>query len=197
MRTIGQTPRVWRTRTIGIAIAVLTVCWGQAMAVKLAEEPRATPLVPSAATPPAQSPAPAAAKSAEYIGEARCIECHGQENKHFSETLHAKVFRLNPKNDAQKQGCESCHGPGSNHARNALDKTALVGFTKRWGTPVETQNAQCLTCHEGGTRMHWPGSTHAKSQLGCADCHNPMQKVSGSGMCERLRNSARCCLWHW
>ena len=87
MRTIGPPPRVWRTRTIGMGIATLLVCWGQA-----------TPVKPAVQT---------AAKSAEYIGEARCIECHGQENKHFGETLHAKVFRLNPKNDRQRQGCES------------------------------------------------------------------------------------------
>ena len=74
MRTIEQAPRRWRTRTIGLGIATLMVCWGQAKAVKPAAQP------------------------AEYIGEARCIECHGQENKHFSETLHAKLFRLNPKN---------------------------------------------------------------------------------------------------
>ena len=35
----------------------------------------------------------------------------------------------------------------------ATDKTALIGFTKRWGTPLEVQNGQCLTCHEGGARI--------------------------------------------
>src|SRR5512132_1331098 len=145
MRTIEPTPRKWRTPTIGISIATLMVCWGQAAAVK-----------------PAARPAQAAqsaqyVQSAQYIGEARCIECHGQENNHFSETLHAKIFRENPKNDLQRHGCEACHGPGSEHARNALDKTKLIGFTRRWGTPVAVQNGQCLNCHEGGTRMHWPG----------------------------------------
>src|SRR4030095_14141407 len=100
MRTIEPTPRRWRTQTIGIGIATLMVCWGQATATK----------------PAAQT----AAQSAQYIGEARCIECHGQENKHFSDTLHAKIFRLNPKNDRERQGCEACHGAGSGHAKNAL-----------------------------------------------------------------------------
>src|SRR5512138_116852 len=99
MRTIEHAPRVWRTRTIGLGIAALMVCWVHATAVK-----------------PAAQPAQAA-QSAQYIGEARCIECHGQENKHFSETLHAKIFRENPKNDLQRHGCEACHGPGSEHAR--------------------------------------------------------------------------------
>ena len=90
---------------------------------------------------PAQS-ASATSPAAAYIGEARCIQCHGQENQHFGETLHAKVFRLNPKNEVQAKSCEACHGPGSNHARNVTDKTALIGFTKQWGTPIAAQNAQ-------------------------------------------------------
>src|SRR5262245_58178502 len=97
----------------------------------------------SAQTAPAQkaSPAPktSPAPAATYIGEQRCIQCHGQENKHFSETLHANTFRQHPANALQARSCEACHGPGSNHARNATDKTALVGFTKKWGTPVEVQ----------------------------------------------------------
>src|SRR5678815_4853922 len=161
MRTIGHALRKWRTQTIGISIAALVVCWGQAMAGKTAAQ---------------QSAGKPAAQPAGYIGEARCIECHGQENKHFSETLHAKIFRLNPKNERQRQVCEACHGPGSEHARNALDKTKLIGFTRRWGTPVAVQNGQCLNCHEGGNRLHWPGSAHAKSNLACSDCHNPMEK---------------------
>ena len=127
MRTIGHKSRV--RPSLAVAVVTLVVCWGQAFAVKVAVQPAAQ----SAAQPDVQPAAPPAVKTAEYIGEARCIECHGQENKHFSETLHAKVFRLNPKNDGQRQGCEACHGPGSNHARNALDKTALIGFTKTLG----------------------------------------------------------------
>ena len=185
MRTIEHRFRVGPT--IRLAIVTLTVCWGQAALSKSATSTVAVPQNVSAK--PART-------AAEYIGEARCIECHGQENKHFSETLHAKVFRLNPKNDRQRQGCEACHGPGSNHARNAYDKTALVGFTKRWGTPVDVQNGQCLTCHEGGTRLHWPGSTHAKSNLGCADCHNPMQKVSANSLLARQSISETCFQCH-
>ena len=123
-----------------------------------------------------------AQQGATYIGEKACINCHGQENKHFTETLHAKVFRQNPKNEQERQVCEACHGPGSLHAKNTKDKSLLIGFTKGWGTPIERQNEQCLSCHQGGNRMHWPGSTHATNQLGCADCHNPMERVSANSL---------------
>ncbi len=135
-------------------------------------------------------------QTATYIGEARCIECHGQENKHFSETTHAKLFRLKPANELQARSCEACHGPGSNHARNATDKTALIGFTKKWGTPVATQNTQCMTCHDGGNRLHWDGSNHAKSKLGCADCHNTMQKASANSLLARQTISETCAQCH-
>jgi DmsE family decaheme c-type cytochrome len=133
---------------------------------------------------------------ATYIGEARCLECHGQENKHFSETLHARTFRLHPANALQARGCEACHGAGSEHAKNATDKTALVGFTKSWDSPVAAQNAQCLTCHDGGNRMQWAGSRHDKSKMSCADCHNTMQQASTNSLLARKTISETCAQCH-
>ena len=134
----------------------------------------------------------AVAQQATYIGEKACFDCHGQESRHFGDTLHAKTFRLNPKNAQERQVCEACHGPGSLHAKNAKDKSLIIGFTKRWDTPVELQNAQCLSCHKGGNRLHWPGSTHASNQLGCADCHNPMEKVSANSLLVRATINETC-----
>ena len=151
MQTTEHKSRV--ARAIGLGIATLTVFWGQAV---LSKSATSTVTVPQtvAAKPPL--------KPAEYIGEARCIECHGQENKHFSETLHAKIFRLNPKNEGQRQGCEACHGPGSEHAKNALDKTKLIGFTRALGN--------------ASGRAEWPVSelprgrqSHALARIGARE----------------------------
>ncbi len=133
---------------------------------------------------------------ATYVGEKVCSSCHSQEQRHFSDTLHAKVFRLNPRNGRQAEVCEACHGPGSAHARNATDKRLIISFTKAWGTPVETQNGQCLSCHQGGNRLHWPDSIHAENKVGCADCHNPMQRLSGSGLLVRQSISETCYQCH-
>src|SRR4051812_23607188 len=76
---------------------------------------------------------------ATYVGEAVCIACHTTQNNQFSHTLHASVFRLNPKNELQQKTCEACHGPGSNHIKdpaNPKNHGALVGFTREWGTPT-------------------------------------------------------------
>lgn len=133
----------------------------------------------------ARAQAPGAQPVSEYIGEKACISCHGQENEHFKDTLHAKAFRLNPKNENEARVCESCHGPGAAHAKRSTDKSLIIGFTKAWGTPIEVQNGQCLGCHKGGNRLHWPGSVHADNKVGCADCHNPMERVSAAGLLVR------------
>src|SRR5690606_27188281 len=92
--------------------------------------------------------APAAPPAASYVGEKVCIECHGQEADHFKDTTHSKIFRANPKNDREARVCEACHGPGSAHAKDTDNKSLIISFTKAWGTPIEVQNGQCLTCHQ-------------------------------------------------
>lgn len=134
--------------------------------------------------------------AATYVGERVCKTCHSQENIHFSETLHAKMFRQNPKNENEARVCEACHGPGSLHAKNSLDKNLIIGFTKQWGTPIDEQNGQCLTCHSGGNRLHWPGSIHQGNQLGCADCHNPMEKLSATSLQARQSITETCYQCH-
>jgi DmsE family decaheme c-type cytochrome len=145
---------------------------------------------------PTPSPAASAPRMATYMGEKACRECHSQEDSHFSDTLHAKTFRLNPKNDREKQVCEACHGPGSLHVKNTKDKSLIVSFTRSWGTPVALQNESCLNCHKGGNRLHWPNSIHQTNQLACADCHNPMEKVSPNGLLVKTTISEVCMNCH-
>jgi len=109
---------------------------------------------------------------------------------------HAKVFRLNPKNDTERQVCEACHGPGSKHVSKVDDKNFIISFTCEWGTPIEKQNTQCLQCHKGGQRLHWPGSTHASNKLGCSDCHNPMANASAKGLLKKASISETCYTCH-
>ncbi len=154
-------------------------------------------------------------KQNTYVGEQVCVSCHQVEESHFAYTLHDKIFRLNPKNEAERQVCETCHGPGSLHAENMknetappaalgkkawaewVDKTLIVGFTKGWGTPVDKQNGQCLNCHEGGQRMHWPGSAHDLDKVACSDCHNPMARFSATGLLKKQGINQTCESCHW
>jgi len=116
-----------------------------------------------------------------YVGEEVCLECHEHVDSHYTQTLHAKAFRQNPRGPEQRQVCEACHGPGSRHADETWDKDLIIGFTRNWETPVEVQNAACMSCHSGGERMHWSGSIHDRNEVACSDCHNPMVKASFQG----------------
>jgi DmsE family decaheme c-type cytochrome len=137
-----------------------------------------------------------AQSAATYVGEKVCVGCHETETKHFGHTLHAKIFRQNPKNQAEKQVCEACHGPGSLHSTNPTDRSNLIGYTKSWGTSIEKQTAQCLTCHKGGQRMHWNDSVHATNKLSCSDCHNPMARFSASGLLKKASITETCQTCH-
>ena len=138
----------------------------------------------------------ASAQQATYVGEAKCLSCHNQENAHFSDTQHARAFRGNPKNEREKQVCEACHGPGSRHVAKSGDKAAIIGFMKEWGTPIEAQNGQCLGCHGGGQRQHWASSTHDTNKVACSDCHAPMEKHSKNGLLRRPSITETCLTCH-
>lgn len=120
-------------------------------------------------------------QDAVYVGEQVCLDCHEHADKHFTQTLHAGVFRQNPRGDQQAQVCEACHGPGSKHAEETWDKSLIIGFTRNWETPVAVQNAQCLSCHSGGEQLHWTSSAHDVNDVACSDCHNAMANESFAG----------------
>jgi DmsE family decaheme c-type cytochrome len=154
----------------------------------------------SAPRPAAAHAAPAPINGgATYVGEAVCIACHAVQNKQFTHTQHAAIFRQNPKNELQQRSCEACHGPGLNHLKNPADpanRPSLIGFTKEWGTPVAQQNAQCLQCHTGGNAMLWSSSAHGRNEIACSDCHNPMAKVSATGLLKKTTINDTCYTCH-
>ena len=146
---------------------------------------------------------------ATYVGESLCIACHPNENKGFTHTTHAKAFRLNPKNELERQGCESCHGPGSRHAADIKNKDLIISFTreasksgeKKGSTPgvVRTPdqlNSVCLMCHEGNQRIFWQSSIHQTNGVSCTDCHNPMAKFSQTGLLKKESISETCYSCH-
>jgi DmsE family decaheme c-type cytochrome len=137
-----------------------------------------------------------AQEAATYVGEAKCLACHTDDNAHFTYTLHAKTFRSNPKNEREQRVCEACHGPGSRHIANATEKGTIIAFTRDGGTPIDVQNAQCLGCHAGGQRLHWPGSTHALNLVACSDCHAPMARFSRSGLLRASTVTETCQTCH-
>jgi mono/diheme cytochrome c family protein len=76
----------------------------------------------------------------EYLGKEHCIECHGSEAKLIRGGAHAPVVA-----HADLLGCETCHGPGALHGKDADNDPALITFP-----PVlspENQRVLCGRCH--------------------------------------------------
>jgi hypothetical protein len=84
------------------------------------------------------------AKDPKRAGLAECLRCHtvgfGFESGWTDDT-----------NDASRLGavgCESCHGPGSNHVNRALAGDDPLGFGRVAGKWPVRWRARCLVCHD-------------------------------------------------
>jgi DmsE family decaheme c-type cytochrome len=131
-----------------------------------------------------------------YVGQKTCEGCHAQEAANWAHTIHAAVFTLNPRDATEAQGCEACHGPGSAHVKDPSDLSTIISFSHKSVTPVARQNAQCLSCHQGGQRIFWHGSIHENNNLACSDCHNPMSNFGAHGLTARESINQTCFSCH-
>jgi len=107
----------------------------------------------------------------DYVGSEVCATCHAEQQKSFVHTVMGNAM-AHPKTPEDARGCESCHGPGKAHVDAGGGKDTIpVRFTKDSKTPVEEQNAACLSCHSKGNQMFWRGSPHESRAMACVDCH--------------------------
>jgi DmsE family decaheme c-type cytochrome len=118
---------------------------------------------------------------ATYVGTEVCKACHAPAFEKFSHTMMGKIFLHNPRNETERQACESCHGPGSNHVAAGGGKGVggMITFRKDSGESADVQNQPCLACHERGAQSYWKASPHAGRGLSCVNCHTLMERTSG------------------
>lgn len=133
---------------------------------------------------------------AQYVGESVCSSCHELETSHWNHTVHARIPNLAAPDNAQAQGCETCHGPGSDHLSDVANKSKIMVFTHQSGSTISQQNSMCLQCHKGKERIAWPGSAHQMNDLSCNDCHNPMAKFSEKGLLRKDGVNQTCYSCH-
>ncbi len=126
----------------------------------------------AAAAVEVEEPDKAPHKDLALKGDAKCTRCHGEGEEYpvlmIGRTKHGTVA------DQRTPTCTSCHGDSESHlVKREGEKRPKPDrmFTKNSTTPIEVRNQACLTCHQGGRRIHWQGSTHASRELTCTTCH--------------------------
>ena len=137
---------------------------------------------------------------AQYTAEGveRCISCHaGDRMSAMAKTVHGN--KDNPQTPYAKQGCESCHGPGSLHvsrARGGVGFPLLKAF--RQGEPREQHIEACMSCHgkELGNReaMNWTGNIHDSIGMSCVNCHQLHTK--NDPMKDQQKQREKCAQCH-
>jgi len=106
------------------------------------------------------------ASTAKFVGADTCKTCHEdlyknefERTPHYQTTLHGG------------HGCESCHGPGSEHVEGGGDVSKIISFKT---LSRREASARCLECHgEALEQSHFASSAHANNNVGCTDCHSP------------------------
>ena len=123
-------------------------------------------IVPASRMRAQTSPSQLKKSTAQYVGIDTCKTCHEEIYKNgFEKTPHFKTTLQNG------HGCESCHGPGSEHVEGGGDISKIISFKT-----LSTQEAskRCLDCHgEKHQQRHFSSSPHATNDVGCLDCHSP------------------------
>ena len=129
----------------------------------------------------------------EYVGTEICQGCHPDQYDRFLATSMGQLFLKTPRNEAEKLGCEGCHGPGSAHVDADGKKPGLLmSFAANDRRPATERNAVCMNCHDRGARMYWQGSPHEGRDLACTNCHTVMQQVSERALLSKPTVLATC-----
>lgn len=109
----------------------------------------------------------AATDGAQYIGSEKCLGCHTDTCKWWTQSVHS-MSDTDDKTPADRRGCESCHGPGGNH----WGRWAGIGSFAQ--ASAEEADTRCLKCHQDETYVpDYLRSPHAQNGVACVSCHNP------------------------
>ena len=106
-------------------------------------------------------------------GDAQCTRCHDETEEYpvlaIAKTKHGTLA------DGRTPTCTSCHGVSDLHVNRPPDAKERPKpdrmFGKNATTPIAERNQACLTCHQGGKRIHWQLSAHAGRDVACSSCH--------------------------
>jgi DmsE family decaheme c-type cytochrome len=108
---------------------------------------------------------------AQAPGPEVCANCHADYVATFNASKHGT--KADARTPVNRGACSFCHGDGTEHVKAGGGRG--VGGIRNLGSrklPAEEKNRVCLTCHQGGKRIHWQMSEHAARDVSCVSCHD-------------------------
>jgi len=143
-------------------------------------------------TVPAQQSTAPQIGPANIAGDDACAGCHENESKTLAGSMHGKSANARTPAAKPNQACETCHGPGREHAESG-DRTKIRVFPAM--APQEA-SAVCLTCHNRGNHAGWEGSTHESRNLSCTTCHSAHNAQSFERQLVKATETQLCATCH-
>jgi predicted CXXCH cytochrome family protein len=127
---------------------------------------------------------------AHFVGNRACADCHADIVRKFPASPHARLHFENAAMTGQS-GCESCHGPGSEHIRTGGSAQFIINPRKN--------PESCFQCHldvqgEFNLPQHHPV---IEGHMSCVDCHDPhggdiFKPAGGLAMSLQNQSCAQC-----
>jgi len=103
--------------------------------------------------------------------EETCKQCHVDYFGGYARSKHGTKADL--RTPANNGGCLACHGDAAlEHAAKGGGRGVggVLGFNDK-KVPARAKSEVCLSCHQGGKRIHWQMSAHAAGDVACSTCH--------------------------
>lgn len=122
------------------------------------------------------------AKDLILKGDAKCTGCHDEGDEPVPSMLELRPSvlaigktRHGTNADGRTPTCTDCHGTSekhNNHKGGGKPPKPDRVFGKVGQSSAAVRNEACISCHQGGNRIHWQSSAHASGDVACNSCHN-------------------------
>ena len=174
MKEVDETGGFWGPTLFGVALALALV--GVSCSVG---ETAAVVEVPESVA------------SATFVGNAACADCHADVGRQFHSSPHGRFYNADMAS-VGSSGCESCHGPGSEHVATGGQVPGKIFNPRR-------NPESCLNCHLYEAAQFRLPHRHPvmEGQMSCVDCHDPhgteiFKPSGGLAMARRNQQCAQC-----
>ena len=125
---------------------------------------------------------------ADYVGDEICLGCHAEVAENWKKTRHGQTLS-HAGLSKEMRTCETCHGPGSEHASDDNHKKVFNPASM----PSDKVIKQCLPCHSSTAKsLEWAASAHGQNDVSCNKCHDIHKPTTKNSLLKQ--NPTELCL---